>query len=176
VLGILCLLQSAVMTLVVELGLSLHQGESVFLSPVLETYITLCLATLTGLMIGLTISAIAPNNDRAVSFLPLVLLPQVIFSGALIPLKDWPSQIMAVFFPSRWSMTALGTSLGLHVKPLGDDHLFGTDDSYHGKLFSVFSQADAMQRLELSWVALGALIIGLMIVIAIFLKRKDARG
>jgi ABC-type multidrug transport system ATPase subunit len=180
VLGILCFLQSAVMTLVVQLGLSLSQGEGGFLPPVLETYITLCLATLTGLMIGLTISAIAPNNDRAVSFLPLVLLPQVIFAGALIPLKDWPSQILSVIFPSRWAMTALGTSLGLHVAALGDDHLFGGDvggdESYHGKLFSVFTQTDAMNRIVLSWAALGAIIIVLMIVVAIFLKRKDARG
>lgn len=73
VLGLLCLFQSAVLLLVVELGVPLRQG--VFLSPVLEAYITLALTALAGLMIGLAISAIAPNNDRAMSFIPIILIP-----------------------------------------------------------------------------------------------------
>jgi hypothetical protein len=65
VLGMLCLFQSAVLVFVVELGEQLQQG--IFLPHVLETYITLVLTSLAGLMIGLAISAIAPNTDRAVS-------------------------------------------------------------------------------------------------------------
>ena len=174
VLGLLCLFQSAIMTFVVELGEPLRQG--VFLSPVLETYITLALTSLAGLMIGLTISAIAPNNDRAISLVPLVLLPQVIFSGAIIPLKDWFSQILAVVFPSRWAMAALGTSIGLHADTVGGDKLFGNDNTYHSTLYSIYSQSDAMHRLLFSWAALGALILLLMLVVGIFLKRKDARA
>lgn len=173
VLGLLCLLQSAVMTLVVEIGEPLQQG--IFLSPVLETYITLCLTSLTGLMIGLTISAIAPNNDRAISLVPLVLLPQVIFSGAIIPLKDWFTQIVATIFPTRWAMAALGSSIGLHAETVGGDRLFGDDYTYHSTLYSVYSQSDAMQRLFLSWIALGLLIVALMVVVGIFLRRKDVR-
>ena len=113
VLGILCFVQSAVLTFVVEVGEPLHQG--IFLSPVLETYITLTLTAFAGLMLGLAISAVAPNNDRAVSFVPLILIPQVIFSGAIIPLKDWVTQIIATIFPTRWAMAALGSSIGLHA-------------------------------------------------------------
>ncbi len=173
VLGMLCLLQSAVMTLVVELGEPLQQG--IFLSPILETYITLCLTSLAGLMIGLTISAIAPNNDRAISLVPIILLPQVIFSGAIIALKDWFTQIIAVIFPTRWAMAALGSSIGLHAETIGGDTLFGNDYTYHGTLFSIYSQNDAMHRLILSWIALAAINIALMVVIGIFLKRKDVR-
>ncbi len=173
VLGMLCLLQSAVLTLVVELGEPLQQG--IFLSPILETYITLTLTSLAGLMIGLTISAIAPNNDRAISLVPIILLPQVIFSGAIIALKDWFTQIIAVIFPTRWAMAALGSSIGLHAETIGGDTLFGNDYTYHGTLFSIYSQTDATHRLLLSWVALGLLIIVMMVVIGIFLKRKDVR-
>lgn len=175
VLGVLCLFQSLVLTTIIQLGEPLNQG-GVFLPPFLETYITLSLTALGGLMIGLTISAIAPNNDRAITFLPLVLLPQVIFAGAIIPQKDPPSQTLAMIWPTRWAMVALGSIFGLHSHALGDDRLFRDDDSYHSKLFSVFSQADATQRLVLAWLALGGIIFGLMIVVAIFLKRKDARG
>jgi ABC-type multidrug transport system ATPase subunit/pSer/pThr/pTyr-binding forkhead associated (FHA) protein len=171
VLGLLCLLQSAIMTLFVELGEPLRQG--IFLPPILETYITLALTSLTGLMIGLAISAIAPNNDRAISLVPLVLLPQVIFSGAIIPLKDWFTQIVATVFPTRWAMAALGSSIGLHAETVGGDRLFGNDNTYHSTLFTTYSQSDAMHRLFLSWVALAALILALMVVVGIFLKRKD---
>ncbi len=174
VLGILCLFQSAILTVIVEIGEPLHQG--IFLAPVLETYITLTLTSLAGLMIGLTISAIAPNNDRAISFVPIILLPQVIFSGAIIPLKDWVTQILAVVFPSRWAMAALGSSIGLHADKVGGDRLFGTDYTYHSTLFSIYSQSDALHRLLISWGSLAAIILLLMVVIGLFLKRKDVRA
>jgi len=127
------------------------------------------------LMIGLAISAIAPNNDRAISLVPLVLLPQVIFSGAIIPLKDWFTQIIATVFPSRWAMAALGSSIGLHADTVGGDRLFGNDYTYHSTLFSIYDQTDALHRLLLSWASLALLILALMLVVGIFLKRKDAR-
>lgn len=173
VLGLLCLFQSAILTFAVELGEPLRQG--VFLSPVLETYITLSLTSLAGLMIGLAISAIAPNNDRAISLVPLVLLPQVIFSGAIIPLKDWFTQIVATIFPTRWAMAALGSSIGLHAETVGGDRLFGDDNTYHSTLFTTYSQNDAIHRLLLSWATLAAIVLALMIVVGVFLKRKDVR-
>jgi ABC transport system ATP-binding/permease protein len=174
VLGLLCLFQSAILTFVVELGEPLQQG--ILLSPILETYITLSLTSLAGLMIGLTISAIAPNNDRAISLVPIILLPQVIFSGAIIPLKDWFTQILATIFPTRWAMAALGSSIGLHADTVGGDRLFGNDYTYHSTLFSIYSQSEAAQRLFLSWGALGALIVVLMLVVGFFLKRKDIKA
>jgi ABC-type multidrug transport system ATPase subunit len=173
VLSLLCLLQSAVLVFVVELGEPLQQG--VFWHPLLETYITIALTSLAGLMIGLTISSIAPNTDRAISFVPIVLIPQVIFSGAIIPFKDWSTQILSTIFPTRWAMAALGTSIGLHSDKIEGDNLFGDDPTFHGTLFSIYSQTDALQRLLLSWAALGAIIILLMILVGIFLKLKDVR-
>ena len=173
VLGILCLFQSAVLTLVVQLGEPLQQG--IFLPPLLETYITLALTSLAGLMVGLTISAIAPNNDRAISFVPIILIPQVIFSGAIIALKDWVTQVMAAVFPTRWAMAALGSSIGLHADKIGGDKLFGNDYTYHSTLFSIYSQNDAMHRLLVSWAALVVISIALMVLVGVFLKRKDVR-
>ena len=149
VLGMLCLFQSAVLVFVVELGEPLKQG--ILMPPVLETYITIALTSLAGLMIGLAISAIAPNNDRAISFVPIILLPQVIFSGAIIPLKDWFTQIMASIFPTRWAMVALGSSIGLHADKIGGDKLFGDDFTYHSTLFSIYSHTDALHRLLIAW-------------------------
>ena len=80
-----------------------------------------------------------------------------------------------MLFPMRWAMAALGSSFGLHSDKLGGDALFGNDSTFHGTLFSTFSQADATHRVLLAWAALGAIIIVLTIVICIGLKRKDVR-
>ncbi len=73
-------------------------------------------------------------------------------------------------------MAALGTSIGLHADKIGGDHLFGNDPTYHSTLYSIYSQADAIHRLVLSWIALAAISIVLAFVIGIFLKRKDSRA
>jgi len=172
-LGLLALFQSAVLILMVNAFEPLHQG--IFLPVLLECYITVLLASFAGVMIGLAVSAVAPNEDSATSLLPIILIPQVIFAGVEIPLKDAITTTAAWFFPTRWAMAGLSSSIGLHADKLGGDKVFGDDPTYHGTLFSIYSQADAMHRLLLAWGALGLTIIVLIIVTGILLKRKDVR-
>ncbi len=173
VLGILALFQSAALILIVHAFEPLHQG--IFLPVLLETYITLALASLTGLMIGLAMSALAPNEDSAQSLLPGLLIPQVIFAGVEIPLTDKFTTVLGLLFPSHWAMAALGTSLGLHGDKLGGDKLVGDDYTYQGTLFSTYSQPDALHRVLLAWAAMGAIILVLAVATGIVLKRKDTR-
>ena len=49
---------------------------------------TLALASCNGVALGLIISALATNTDKAMSVVPLSLLPQIILAGALEPLPD----------------------------------------------------------------------------------------
>ncbi len=174
ILGVLALFQSAMLLIIVQLFEPLHQG--IFLPVILETYITLALTALAGLMIGLTASAFAANEDSANSLLPFLLIPQVVFAGVEIPLKNLPLQIPAVVFPTRWAMAALGSSIGLHSDKLGGDSLFNSDPTYHGTLFSIYTQTDATHRLLLAWGALALTIIALSILMGIGLKRKDVRS
>lgn len=169
VLGALCLLQSAVLVLVVNLKAPFQ--HSIFLPPVLEIYITMALTAIAGLMIGLTISAIAPNNDRATSFIPLILIPQVIFSGIIFALNNPGLQFLGAFFAVRWSMAGLGSTIGLHGDALGS----GKDYAYEGTLFSDFTRGQAIIHLFLMWFALVVMIVILGALIAYFLKRKDVR-
>lgn len=173
VLGLLCLVQSLI--LVVCVSILDPFKHSVSLPPFLEVYITIALTSLAGLMLGLAVSAIAPNNDRAMSFLPLILLPQVIFAGSIFPLTSWFLQYPAMLFPIRWSMAALGSTVGMHSDKINGDKLLGDTYSYHSTLYSIYSQADAQRYLLLTWLALVIMIILLGGIIAYCLKRKDAR-
>ena len=174
VLGVISLIQSAELLLIIEIFEPLHQG--VFLPVLLECYIAVALAGLAGMMIGLAASAFSANEDSATSLIPFLLIPQIIFAGSEIPLKDYVLQTLSVFFPARWAIVALGSSVGIHSDKLGGDSLFGSDPSYHGTLFSTFSQTDATQRVLLAWAALGAIVLVLTVVTAIGLKRKDIRA
>jgi ABC-type multidrug transport system ATPase subunit/succinate dehydrogenase hydrophobic anchor subunit len=173
VLGTLSLLQSAVLTLGMNIVEPIQQG--VFLPGLLEIYITLTLSSLAGLMMGLTLSAIASNSDRAISFVPIILIPQVLFAGVLIPFKDRFSQTVAASFPIRWALAASGSSVGLHSDKMMGDRLFGNDYIYHGTLFSIYSRADATSRILGSWLALLIIMLALTILTGLFLKGKHVR-
>ncbi len=173
ILGLQALIQAAFILLIANAFEPLHQG--VFLPILLEAYITLALASLGGVMLGLLVSAIAPNEDTANSLLPIIIIPQTIFAGSIIPLKDWVTQIASTVFPIRWAMIALGSSLGLHSDKIDQNTLFGNDTAYHGTLFSIFTKADATNRILISWGAMAATTVLMIILIGIFLKRKDIR-
>jgi len=173
VLGFLSIMQGGILLLVTALMEPLHQG--VFLPVGLEVLITFALSSLAGLALGLAISAVSSNSDSATSVIPMILLPMVIFAGVIIPLKDWPLQVPGMLFPTRWAMIALSSSLGVHSETTGKDSLIGNNPSYHGTLFSIYSQSDATQRILLAWACLGGIILLLLLTIGLALKAKDIR-
>jgi ABC-type multidrug transport system ATPase subunit len=170
VLGFLSLLQSAILVYIVNLKAHYYQG--IFLPVFAEIYITVALTTLAGLMLGLAISALAPNTDRAMAFVPIILIPQVIFSGIIFKLNSPILQAIGALFAARWSMAGLGSSIGLHADKLGVDSF-----SYKGTLFVSLHRASAVpgaiEHLVIIWGALVLMCIVLCIAIAFFLKRKD---
>jgi hypothetical protein len=163
VLGVLCLLQSAVIVIMVNIVQPFN--DSIFLPPPLEVYITVALASLAGLMVGLAVSAVAPNNDRAMSLIPIILIPQVIFAGTIFPLTSVPIQFLGFFFAVRWSMAGLGSTVQLDTFTglTGNDRLIGDIQTFNHNAGFLF----------LTWFALAAMIVLLGLAIAYFLKRKD---
>ncbi len=169
VLGVLCLLQSFVLVLFVDIRTPFLY--SIMLPPFVEIYITMALTSLAGLMMGLAISAIVPNSDRSMSIVPIVLIPQVIFSGVLFSLDSPPFlQVLGAFFPARWAMAAMGSTVGLHGDKLGADAF-----SYWSTLVA-YSQTDAVLHLLLCWTVLVVTIVLLVLATAYLLKRKDVRA
>lgn len=173
VLGVFCLLQSAIIVYAVNLKTPFHQG--IFLPVIAEISITMALAALAGMMIGLLISALAPNTDRALSLVPIVLVPQVIFSGAVFKLDTPALQAIGDLFAVRWAMAGMGSSVGLHGDKLGVDNF-----AYQGTLFVSLDPATArpgaITHLLIVWAALVLMIILLGLLIAFCLKQKDVRA
>ncbi len=173
VLGVFCLLQSAILVYIVNLKAPFHQG--IFLPVVVEVYITVALTSLAGLMLGLALSALARNADRAMSYVPLVIIPQVIFSGIIFNLNTPILQGVGALFAARWAMAGLGSSIGLHGDKLGVDS-FSFQGTHFVSLDPATALPGAIAHLLLIWGALLAIIVVLMVAIAFFLKRKDVRA
>lgn len=97
--GLLALYQAAAYTIVHFLAFDVPGGVADFL----PIYITLALATLAGMMLGLFASALAPNSNSAPLLVIILMLPQIVLGGALIPLPSFVSAPTS----TRWAFEAL---------------------------------------------------------------------
>ncbi|HEU5368355.1 MAG TPA: ABC transporter permease, partial [Ktedonobacterales bacterium] len=183
VLGLLCLVQSFLLLVIV--GLKSGYPDGIFLPAFLELYISLVLTALGGLMMGLAVSAIAPNTDRAMSVVPLLLIPQIIFAGSTFKLSG-VTEIISYFIVTRWGLEALGDTVNLHsrlcVGPTGQQDVLSdgscpagftkinptqtTPDNFYGHDFG---------HLLFAWIVLIVLTAGFLALTIYFQKRKDVR-
>ncbi len=65
-------------------------------------YVSMALATFAGMMMGLFASALSPNQNSVPLIVILLMIPQIVISGALIPL---PNAVTAIA-SSRWGFEA----------------------------------------------------------------------
>jgi hypothetical protein len=80
-------------------------------------YLTIFLCTLSGYLLGLLISAAAPNQNIALFLVVLVLVPQFLFAGALLPRDLIPGGgILSATTSTRWAFDAL-----VRISGIGDD-------------------------------------------------------
>jgi ABC-type multidrug transport system ATPase subunit len=75
-----------------------------------------CMVTgLASACFGLWLSAWARNSDIAIGATPLIMIPQLLLAGALIPTSAMPAPFRALsdLLVGHWSFDALGSGLGL---------------------------------------------------------------
>lgn len=68
--------------------------------------------------LGLLVSAAARSVDQATGIVPLMLIPQLLFAGALIPLSRMPRAVEAVaqLTYARWGYAGMGAAVDLQGK------------------------------------------------------------
>ena len=76
--------------------------------------ITTFLTLLSCVCLGLVVSAIVKNGSQANSALPLLLLPQIIFSGVLFKMEGVASKFSWLML-SRWSVGAYGSLVNVNA-------------------------------------------------------------
>lgn len=97
--ALLALYQAAAYTVIHYLAFKMPGGVMEFAL----MYITLVFATLAGMTLGLLASAVAPNANAAPLIVILLIVPQVVLGGALIPVPS----IVSAPTSTRWGFEAL---------------------------------------------------------------------
>jgi len=108
----LALLQTILMVAVILIAFK-HPEPSLISWP-LGASITTFLTLLSCVSLGLVVSAIVKNGSQANSALPLLLLPQIIFSGVLFKMEGAASKFSWLML-SRWSVGAYGSLVNVNA-------------------------------------------------------------
>ncbi|MCR4655919.1 MAG: ATP-binding cassette domain-containing protein [Lachnospiraceae bacterium] len=112
VLGIMCAIQSILIVAVFAVAVGLPE-EGVIMSPFLEMLITTFFTAVSAMGMGLFVSSLFTNADRAMTVAPILLMPQILFSGMMFSLAG-ATKIISWFATCRWSMEAYGTTANLN--------------------------------------------------------------
>jgi hypothetical protein len=168
VLGAFCALQSLMLLLVVRLIIGPFPANELGIPPFLGMYATTLLTTLSAMGLGLAVSGFSPNPDRAMTVAPLVLMPQVLFSGVIFKLKG-NAEFISNFINCKWSIN------GYFV--LADINRLPANEYGPGPLYDKAAYNATWANLIDAWGVL-ALIVAVCFVIclaALYFAPKDNR-
>jgi hypothetical protein len=123
----------------------------------LPQYAVLLLLSMTGVAMGLLLSACVNNPDRATTLLPYVLIPQIILGGGIMPVREGLLHILALLVsPTYWAYR--GLRRGATELP--------SDFPWYG---------DYNDSVWLACAALAAQMLVMLLLTAWFLRQKDVR-
>ncbi|HEY9800902.1 MAG TPA: ATP-binding cassette domain-containing protein [Leptolyngbyaceae cyanobacterium] len=169
ILSSLALLQTLLTAIVISLCFKSPQPELITWQVGLA--ITTFLTIFTSINLGLLVSAFVKNSSQANSALPLLLLPQIIFSGVLFKMEGI-GRIVSWLMLSRWSVGAYGALVNLNA--LVPEPIKLPDGSTVPQPFEPTSIYEAtLSNLSLNW---GILCLHSIVYLAVTFylqKRKD---
>ncbi len=112
VLGVLCAIQSLMLSGVFCLLVGMPE-DGVIMPVFAEMYITTFLTALASVGMGLFVSSLFKNPDRAMTVAPILLLPQILFCGIIFKLEG-ASEYISYIAVCRFSMESYGTIANLN--------------------------------------------------------------
>lgn len=111
------LIQTALLLLVVGSLLGMPEEGMQFKSwPKLEIFLTTYLTMFSASSLGLAVSAFVDNPDQAISVAPVLLIPQILFSGIIVDLKGIIEKI-SYLISCRYACVAYCTTADVNSLP-----------------------------------------------------------
>jgi ABC transport system ATP-binding/permease protein len=121
ILGLISIVQSVVIVFIGLAGRRLPT-HGVFLTglPLVELLIAIAALAIASMCIGLFVSAIVSTSEKAMPFLVMITMAQIILSGGVVPLAGMAgiSQVSWIA-PSRWGFAAVAETVNLNALTLG---------------------------------------------------------
>ena len=113
VLGAFCFVQSLLLVGVFTLLIGGIDCEGLIFGPFADIFITIYLTTLSAMAMGLWVSSLCSNSDRAMTVAPILLMPQILFSGLAFELKG-ATETISYIITCRWGVEGLGSIADLN--------------------------------------------------------------
>jgi ABC-type multidrug transport system ATPase subunit len=139
----------------------------------LETYgemsVTLILSAFAALALGLLTSALVSSPEQATIALPMICFPQVLFSGAIlpVPIMAFAGKATSALMSDRWSFESLGHSAELNT-------LFANGASPLGPpLLAQYGDSFSRSAVE-TWLIMTAFTVVFLAATCLVLKRKSS--
>ena len=117
VLGVISIVQSAVLVLIGLFGQKMPpKGALPGVPPLFEILIAIAVLAAASMCLGLLVSALVSTSEKAMPFLVLLTMAQVILSGGVVSLVNKPGlEQLAYIAPSRWGFGAVASTVNLNV-------------------------------------------------------------
>lgn len=112
----ICAVQMIIVVIIFAIcinGKKLPESGVIFGSMWVEYYITMFLLAFAADTMSLFISSIVKSSATANTFIPIILIVQIVFSGVLFEMKG-VMDILANFMLSKWGIAALAASTGIN--------------------------------------------------------------
>lgn len=113
-LALVSLVQAALLTVGFVRVIHVPQND-LLLDTDVEIYITVLLILLSAAAMGLLVSAAFKNSESAILFVLVLIIAQVVFSGALFPVSG-AMTVIGYLVTCRWGMGAFGASTDLNSR------------------------------------------------------------
>jgi ABC-type multidrug transport system ATPase subunit/pSer/pThr/pTyr-binding forkhead associated (FHA) protein len=111
IVGVQCFLLIGTLKLFHLAGLMKLPGNPVLVGDTLQVFVMI-LTGMVGIALGLLVSAVVKTSEMATSLVPLILIPQILFSG-LVGVPQGMSKVIGLAMPATWSFDEMKRLSGL---------------------------------------------------------------
>ena len=177
--AVICLVQTGILVFTFLSLVENETGDGLFGSGAYadwEIGLSVYLTIFASAAMGLIISSLVRNADRAMAVSPFVLIVQLLFSGAIFTLPEGAGEWFSRLTVSRWAMECLGDITDLNGLPrrmaYEDEALAALIPPHYDDLY-----ARGAAHLWHIWVVLGAVAVvcGVISVVVLRSLKKDQR-
>jgi ABC transport system ATP-binding/permease protein len=125
----LAVVQTALLLAIFTALRPLHEPASSYLA----LYAVLLATSWAAIGMGLAVSTLARSVDQATSFVPMLLIPQLLFAGALVTVEamETPIRLLSALVVARWAYAGAGNSVEMNDRLIADPQaVAGYGDSF----------------------------------------------
>lgn len=160
---VLCGLTGAQTVILAGIVLALRPLHASGATTVLVVLI-LVAVTWAGVWMGLLISASAGTEDQAASFIPLLLIPQLLFGGSVMPVHQMGIvlKVLSKLVVAQWAFAGAGHAVSMNQR-IAEDDVFRTVSRYGNDFFALHA--------SVALIVLGAFCAGVAILLNQRLRR-----